>query len=146
MANQLKRNYFFVLLPAVLALAVLYAMKTLDVVSGTPTHPVGGPPFLAPVVFVLSVIFAIALPIFYRSLFAHRMRDEKTVSEKDLLKFERTLIHISLVTPYLILPAYLFEFPRFYFAGTVLMALYAVYYFYPSGRRIQFERRMFRVR
>ncbi|MDZ7696920.1 MAG: hypothetical protein U5R49_08390 [Deltaproteobacteria bacterium] len=146
MAKVLKRNYFCIIIPALLALAAAYGAKALGLVSGTPGPVLKSLPFLAPLVFVLSVVFAVALPIFYRSVFAHRMRDEKTVSEKDLLKFERTLIHISLVTPYLILPAYLFEFPRFYFAGTVLMALYAGYYFYPSGRRIQFERRMFRVR
>jgi len=44
------------------------------------------------------------------------------------------------------LVAYLLEFPRFYLAGTVLMALYAVYYYYPSKKRIQFERKIFRVK
>ncbi|MFO7986612.1 MAG: hypothetical protein R6U38_12180 [Desulfatiglandaceae bacterium] len=145
MAKELKRDYFYIMIPALVALAAGYGIKTLGLVSGTPIPSLGPMPFLAPLVFVLSVVFAVALPIFYRSLFAHRMREEKTVPEKDWLKFERTTIHISLVTPYLILPAYLFEFPPFYFTGTVLMALYAGYYFYPSTKRIQFDRRMFRV-
>lgn len=145
MAKELKRNYFYIMIPALLGLVAVYAIKALDLASGTPIQGWAAPGFLAPLVFVLSVVFAVALPIFYRSVFAHRMREAKTVPEKDWFKFERTLIHISLVTPYLILPAYLLEFPRFYFAGTVLMALYASYYFYPSARRIQFERRMFRV-
>ncbi|MFP4087021.1 MAG: hypothetical protein ACLFUL_09525 [Desulfobacteraceae bacterium] len=145
MAKELKRNYFYIMIPALLALAAAYGAKALGLASGAPVQGWTAPGFLAPLVFVLSVVFGVALPIFYRSVFAHRMREAKTVPEKDWFKFERTLIHISLVTPYLILPAYLLEFPRFYFAGTVLMALYASYYFYPSARRIQFERRMFRV-
>ncbi|MCF8063176.1 MAG: hypothetical protein K9M82_11710 [Deltaproteobacteria bacterium] len=145
MTKQLKRSYFSLLVPAVLALALLAGIKSFNLLPHTPTYPSGSLFFLAPFVFVLAVIFAVGLPVFLRSLFAHRMREQSTVAESDWLKFERTLIRISLVTPYLIVPAYLFEFPRFYFSGTTLMALYAVYYFYPSRKRIQFERRMFRV-
>lgn len=143
MAKDLKRNYFYIMTPALLGLAAVYAVKSLDLVADTAIGR--APEFVAPVVFVLSVVFAVALPAFYRTLFAHRIRSAQSVSEAAWFKFERNLIHISLITPYLILPAYLLEFPRFYLAGTVLMALYAGYYFYPSARRLQFERRMFRV-
>jgi hypothetical protein len=145
MTKELKRSYFSLMIPAVLALAVVAAIKSFNLFPHTPTYPSGALVFLAPLVFVSAVFFAVGLPVFLRSLFAHRMRERSTVAESDWLRFERTLIRLSLVTPYLVLPAYLFEFPRFYFAGTTLMALYAVYYFYPSGRRVQFERRMFRV-
>ncbi|MGD8386269.1 MAG: hypothetical protein PVG49_03975 [Desulfobacteraceae bacterium] len=145
MAKELKRNYLLLLIPAVLALAFLIGIEKLGVVSPNTLHSLGPLPFLAPIIFVLSVFFGVGLPIFYRSFFAHKVRDEKSVPENEWLKFERRLIQISLVTPYLILPAYLFQLPRFYFTGTVLMALYAAYYFYPSRKRIQFERRMFRV-
>ena len=145
MAKELRRSYLALMIPAVLALALVTGIKTLEWAPHLPTYPSGLLRFLAPVFFVLSVFFAIALPIFLRTLFAHRVRDRKAVPESDWLKFERSLIRIALVTPYLVLPAYLFEFPRFYLAGTVLMALYAVYYFYPSGKRTRFERRMFRV-
>jgi len=144
MAKKLQRDYWLLITPAVLALALLVGLRKLGLVPAVPLAE-DAVFFIAPCAFVLAVIFAVALPVFYRSLFAHRMRDEKAVPEKDLLKFERTLIHLSLVTPYLVLPAYLLEFPRFYFAGTVLMAFYAGYYFYPSGKRIRFEKRLFRV-
>ena len=145
MTKELKRSYFSLLIPAVLALAVLAGLKSFHLLPQTPTYPSGPLGFLAPFVFVLAVFFAVGLPVFFRALFAHRMRERNTVAESDWLTFERTLIRISLVTPYLILPAYLLEFPRFYLAGTALTALYAVYYFYPSRKRIRFERRMFRV-
>jgi hypothetical protein len=51
-----------------------------------------------------------------------------------------------MITPYLALPACLFELPKFHFTGTVLMALYAAYYYYPSKKRVDFDRRIFRVR
>ena len=145
MAKELKRDYLRLMIPAVVALALLLGVKALELIPVRTLLSLGSQPFFAPFVFVLSVIFAVALPIFYRSLFAHRVRDEKSVPVKKWLRFERTLIHLSLVTVYLVLPACLFEFPRFYLAGTVLMALYAGYYFYPSRKRIEFERRLFRV-
>ena len=92
------------------------------------------------------MVFAVALPIFFRTLFAHKIRHQKSTSEAELIKFERNFLYIALVAPYLMLVAYLLEFPRFYLAGTVLMALYAVYYYYPSKKRIQFERKIFRVK
>ena len=92
------------------------------------------------------MLFSIALPIFFRTLFAHNVRQEKSISETDLLRFERTFLCIALVTPYIALAGYILELPRFHLGGTVIMALYAVYYYYPSERRIRFEKRIFRVK
>ena len=142
MVGELRKTYFTLLVPAILGLAFIYIAKTLELFSISHIESLK---FLAPFIFVASVASAVALPIFFRTIFAHRMRDEKSVSQLDLIKFQRTLIYISLITPYLILPAYLFEVPRFYLGGTVLMALYAAYYYFPSEKRIQFEKRIFRV-
>ncbi|MBN2034562.1 MAG: hypothetical protein JW836_14915 [Deltaproteobacteria bacterium] len=142
MAQGLKRIYLALIIPAISALFLAYGAKEIGLI---PTNKNISLTLIAPCVFVLSVALAVALPIFIRSLFAHAMRHQKTVPEPTLIKFERRLMIISLMTPYLILPAYLLDFPNFYFTATVLMALYAAYYFYPSEKRIQFERRLFRV-
>jgi hypothetical protein len=143
MLDKLRRTYFTLLIPAIVGFIGISAAKKFNLVEFG--HLIFQEIF-APLVFVLSVVFAIAWPIFFRTLFAHKMRQKKRVSEVDLIKFERSFLYIALVTPYLTLTAYLFEFPSFYLAGTVLMALYAVYYYYPSKKRIQFERRIFRVK
>jgi hypothetical protein len=51
-----------------------------------------------------------------------------------------------MATPYVALIAQILQLPRFHLAGTIVMALYAVYYYYPSMRRIEFDRRVFRVK
>ena len=110
---------------------------------------IGSPNFsqiAGPIIFILCIALAIAFPIFYRALFAHKNRDVISVSDEKLLKFERTLINVVMVTPYLALVAYFFELPRFYTTSAILIGLYAVYYFYPSKTRIAFERRIFRVK
>lgn len=143
MTHKLKRTYFTLLFPAFIGLIVIrlgnsynfIAIKELQITQ-----------IIAPLIFILSVIFAVALPPLWRSLFAHKVRDVKNISESDLFKFERSLIGIISVPPYLALAAFLFELPFFYVAGTVLAMLYGVYYNYPSEKKIQFERRIFRVR
>ena len=131
------------LMPAILGFIVISLFKALDLI---PMDQVGFMELLSPLLLVLSVIFALGLPVFFRALFAHRVREQKSVSEADLLRFERTFLYIALLTPYLTLIGYLLEFPRFHLVGSVLMSLYAVYYYFPSQRRIQFERRIFRVK
>lgn len=143
MIDKLKKTYFFLLIPAMVGFICIYLSKKFHFFH------LGQPPFisiLAPIVFVLSVIFGIAAPIFFRSLFAQKMSNKKNTSESKLIKFEQNLIRIALVTPYLGLFAYLYEFKQFYFTATFLVTLYAVYYFYPSQKRIAFEKRIFRAK
>jgi hypothetical protein len=101
---------------------------------------------VAPSIFILCVVLPIALPAFYRALFAHRKRNKKKVSEAELIKFEKRIIHMALVTPYLALAAYTLELSRFYVSGAILMGLYAIYYFFPSKKRLALDQRIFRVK
>jgi hypothetical protein len=142
MVAELRKTYFVLLVPVVVGLVLIYFAKTYKFLA---LDHIAFLNIVAALTFILAVVFAIGLPVFIRSLFAHKMRDRTSVSRAELIKFERNLIIISLVTPYLTLIGYLLEFPRFYFSGTVLSTLYAIYYYYPSEKRIQFDRRIFRV-
>ncbi|MFO7708005.1 MAG: hypothetical protein R6V84_07510 [Desulfobacterales bacterium] len=144
MVAELKKIYWMLLAPAIVLLVLAYGARQL----GWVPHPRSGglPAFIAPSVFVASVALSVALPVFLRSLFAHRMRNKKSVPEPDLFRFERKLLFAALSTPYLVPPAYLVGFPHFYFSAIVMTALYAVYYFFPSAKRIQYERRLFRTK
>jgi hypothetical protein len=142
MNGELKKTYFSFLLPSILGFAAAGGVKTYDLIE------IGSVKFIemtGPFIFILSIVFAVAFPIFYRALFAHKSRNLIHLPEKKLLKFERTLINVAMITPYLALIAYFFELPRFYTASAILIGLYAVYYFYPSKTRIAFEKRIFRV-
>jgi len=143
MIKKLKKTYFSLLIPAMVGFICIYLSKKFNFFNFDQPQFIS---ILAPFVFVLSVIFGIAAPIFFRSLFAHKMRNEKSTTESKLIRFEQSLIRIALVTPYLGLIAYFFEFQKFYFTATFLVTLYAVYYFYPSQKRIAFEKRIFRVK
>jgi hypothetical protein len=143
MSGELKRNYFAFLIPSILGFAFAYWAKANGFIE---IDAINYLEIIAPSIFILSAISAVAFPIFYRALFAHRRRKFICVSEEELFQFERTLIYVVMTTPYLALTAYVREFPSFYTTGAILMGLYAVYYFYPSNRRVAFERRIFRVK
>ena len=143
MTDQLKRTYFVLLLPCILGFTLAGGAKANDFIEIDSVHFIQ---ITGPFIFILCIALAIAFPIFYRTLFAHKNRDLLSVSDEKLLKFERTLINVVMITPYLALLTYFFELPRFYTASAMLIGLYAVYYFYPSKERIAFERRIFRVK
>jgi Ca2+/Na+ antiporter len=143
MTDKLKRTYLILLLPSILGFTLAGGAKAYDLIE------IGSANFIriaGPIIFILCIALAIAFPIFYRAFFAHKNRDIISVSDKKLLKFERNLINVVMMTPYLALLSYSFDLPRFYTASAILMGLYAVYYFYPSEKRIAFERRIFRVK
>lgn len=140
---ELKKVYLSAFLPSVFGFALVCWAKRYGFFEISPTD---GTEIVGPFIFILGMAATIAFPIFYRALFAHRSRDLKSVSAEKLFKFERTLIYVVMITPYLALIAYLLDLPRFYTASTVLAGLYSVYYFYPSKRRVAFERRIFRAK
>jgi hypothetical protein len=142
MSKNLKRIYFAFLVPSILGFAFTTWAKIYDfsMVGSVHFMKIAGP-----FIFILCIALAIGFPIFYRTLFAHKSRELISVSEKELLKFERTLIIVSMLTPYLALTACFLELPRFYTASSILTGLYVVYYFYPSKRRIAFDRKIFRA-
>jgi hypothetical protein len=143
MAHDLKRTYFTLLLPAVAGFIAVFALQHFQLVSfNIPQIP----PILYPIIFIASVCFAVALPIFYRTVFANKRRHQTRTAEEDWLRFERNLLYIAMATPYVSLIAQVLRLPRFHLGGTIIMALYAVYYYYPSKRRLKFERRIFRVK
>jgi len=143
MERQLKKIYLAILLPAATGFVLVYAAKMLDIYQ----LPVArAHALMPPVLFILSAAFAVAAPTFYRAYFAHKHRHRSAVREEELVRMEGRSIAMVMVAPYLALLAYGLNLPRFHFCGTVIMGLYAVYYFYPSKKRLRFQKRLYRVK
>ncbi|WP_155318753.1 hypothetical protein [Desulfosarcina alkanivorans] len=142
MTTTMQKRFTLMLAPALVGLAGVWCSRMLGLFG--PIRPAGDR--WAPVLFVLSVVSAAAAPILIRTLFAHRMRHRHHVSEAAFLRFQRLQLLVVMATPYLALAAYILAVPRFYLAGTGLAMLYALYYHFPTARRLVFDRRIFRVR
>jgi hypothetical protein len=85
------------------------------------------------------------MPVLYRTLYVSKIRDRKSISKDEFIKFEKNLIIMVMVAPYITIIALLFNLPGFYFGGIILFAIYSVYYYYPSSKRIKFEKKIFRL-
>ena len=142
MRDRLIMVYYLWLAPAIAGFIGVYLSRY---VHQPPLIPVRCLTLIAPAIFILTAFVAIAGPILLRSFFAHQQKNHSKTSQTVLFKFERMLIGISMIAPYLALVAYYLQLPRFHVAGTFLMALYAVYYYYPSAKRLALDKHVYRV-
>jgi hypothetical protein len=140
---DLRKTYFKLLIPLVVMLIIFYLLKILGALDNI---QIGYLKLISILFFILAGIFGIAFPIFYRTLFISKLKDIRTITIEEFIRFEKRLIIISMITPYFIIMPIIFNFPNFYFGGIILFSLYAVYYFYPSKARIDFEKRIFRIK
>ena len=142
MQTQLKRLYFFMLLPALVLFAALYTAGYLKLIpSGAFAL---GPPWPA-MFFIGAAATGVAGPILVRTLFANSVKGEKQVARDTFFTFQKRLTAMACITPYIAFAAMACELPQFHSAAILLMALYALYYHFPSVRRIEFDRKIFRV-
>ena len=142
MDRHLKKRYFSLLLPSAAGFALLYLSKMTDFL---PTPVLRLHALVPSITFILAALFAVALPILYRSYFAHNHRHRIRVSARELTNLESRTIALVMAAPYLALFAYAVNLPRFHLCGIILMALYAVYYFYPSRKRLNQQKRIYRI-
>ncbi|MCK5311484.1 MAG: hypothetical protein KAJ62_05215 [Desulfobacteraceae bacterium] len=142
MFADLKKHYLKLIAPAI-ALFLIFGAS--EIFHFSDFDKLTAPSFFPVLFFVLSSITAIAGPLFLRTIFAHIMRDEKQVPINSFIKFEKGLISISLLTPFFAFIAIVCEFEKFYSTSIILLSLYAIYYYFPSKKRIDFDKKIFRI-
>lgn len=110
--------------------------------------PQAAPPvtsIVGPATFIVAIILAVALPLLYRISFVRKVEGQKNVKRTPFLAFQLNLMTIALATPYAAAAGYVAGVATFHFAGAFLASLYAVYYYFPSEKRMKQEMRLFRV-
>lgn len=143
MKKELLDVYIKMIAPLIIIIAVLYIAKLF---TSTNTQPEVADRSIAIIVFILSAAFSIALPILYRTTFVNKIKDQKEVPINEFLSFEKKLIYIAMVAPYFICAAIILNIGSFYFTAIILFGFYSIYYYYPSNKRIKFEKKLFRIK
>ncbi len=143
MVKTLRKIYFTSLAPVVAGFVILGIGRMFE-----PVRFAGhaAPALFTITVFILSAATCLALPIFIRTVFANSVKEKTYTGYTEFLFFQKKLLYVAMITPWFSLIGYLCVFPRFYLAAVNLMALYAIYYYYPSARRINFDKKIFRVK
>ena len=144
MYKALKKKYFYIVVPAISIALMLIIFKQYDILQITPT------PFIqntiSPVIFILTTLLAIAFPVLHRTIFNNRIKESKFITPDKFYRYQNQLLYLIAITPYLVLIAYVLNLPQFYFGGTALFSLYALYFYYPSEKRIRNEKQIYRVK
>ncbi len=144
MTASLKKTYITALVPVVLIIVIMGILEKGFSISLIPVIRV--PVYFSPMIFVAAALTALAIPLLLRTLFARKAALENKVNPASFFRFQKQLVISAMLTPYLGIMALVLEIQKFYISATLLMALYAVYYYYPSQRRIDFDKRIFRIR
>jgi len=144
MQARLRKVYMVLVAPAGALFVVLYVVKKLELVDTDVIRDAH--PMLGMMIFLLAAMCGLAIPLLLRTLFVYRHRTAQWIGKDELEGFERRLLFVSLISPYLAVLAAFFEIGTVHFAMTVLAAFYALYYFYPSKKRVLYEQKIFRVR
>jgi len=98
------------------------------------------------VLFILSAAFSLVLPVLYRIWFVNRVKEQKSLSADEFLRYEKNMLTVVLISPYIVAIAALFHVSPGYYFGIILFALYGCYYYFPSYKRLNFEKRIFRIK
>lgn len=139
----LKKTYFRQLFFSVFLVGMAFLLKyhfKLSSGAQLPTKTV------SMIVIALAGIFGIALPVFYRSYFVYKIRDQKKINPDAFIRFERVLLSTALLTPYFLVVSLLINMSESANILIALFTLYAAYYYYPSGKKVRFEMKIFRIK
>ena len=141
--NNLKKIYYRLVLLAFFLVAGIYLIKYFMWPSAAVvTHS----KIWAITIASLAGVFGLALPIFYRTYFIYKLKNEKRISPQLFLKFEKNILYIALATPYFLILSLGLNLPERSHILIMLFSLYALYYYYPSAKKVAFEMKIFRIK
>ena len=86
--EELKRTYFKLLFPLLLLLVLIYLGQYLGIIN---RRELELNRIVSVAILVLIALFSLALPIFYRTFFVNKIKDRKSITGDEILKFEKEL-------------------------------------------------------
>lgn len=143
--QELQRLYFILLAPS-LSMNILFCLLATHITI--PDNIMEGISYgtAGTALLVLSSVFCLALPLFYRSYFAGSVRNRTSITVKEFAHFQKKLLCICMTAPYLSAMAILMRFTGLFLYGPVLLALYAAYFYFPWTKKVSHDKKIFRVR
>lgn len=142
MRKQFLNLYFKFVIPAFLIIAILFGLDKI----GVSILVFNCSRTFSFILMFVALLFAFVIPLWYRLTFINKWKklSEDKKSEEKIFLFEKNFLIISLMTPYVMILSYLVGVDNIPMIIIILLSLYSVYYYYPSVRRINLEKRIFK--
>ncbi|RLD82254.1 MAG: hypothetical protein DRJ10_05245 [Bacteroidetes bacterium] len=139
--KKLKKNYFLIVTPAILLIFIFLLLEKNNIILN---FPLGGK-VLSTVIIILSASTSTIFPIWYKLLLIKKLKNNKKVSFDDFTSLQNRVTITTAFSIYWIFPAYMYQLQEIPMLLIAFFAIYALYYYYPSKRRIEMEKKTFRI-
>lgn len=143
MQQTLKKHYLSILLPGVIIFAIIYLIYN---TGGILSENTSTPRAISAIHVILSAAFTFLVPMWLKITAVNNLNKTKKIEISEFIKFEKSYISTSLVSVYIFISGYLFKLSKIPMSVVIIFCLYAIYYYYPSMRRINLEKRIFRIK
>ena len=139
--KKLQKLYFYIISPAILLILLFFISEKIYFnFKFLPANRV-----INTAIMIFTAITSTILPVWYKLLLVKKYRNKKKVSKTDFNATQyRIIISISF-SIYWIFPAYLYQSPEMPMLIISFFILYGLYYYYPSKKRIDAEKKIFKI-
>ncbi|RLD82441.1 MAG: hypothetical protein DRJ10_05050 [Bacteroidetes bacterium] len=139
--KKLQKNYFLIVTPAILLILIFFILEKLGFTFVFQTSG----KLVSTLIIILAASTSTILPIWYKLILIKRLKNKKKVSFEEFLTLQNKTIFTAAFSIYWIFPAYMYQIPNIPMLLISFFAIYALYYYYPSKRRIDMEKKTFRI-
>ncbi len=135
--EKLKRFYKISIIPAIIffIFTQFYPLKILSKIKL--------PDYINLLFILISIAFALIFPILFRIIIFFHVNSKGAMSEGRFIIFEKVLILISQISIYIMIIAHYFLESQFVMIVLSVIAFYSLFYYYPTEKKINFDRRIF---
>ncbi len=140
MQKKLLRLYFRLTIPFVILITILAIVEQIGIRIILPLDA----RLITIVLLLIAVLLSFILPLWFRLKLLNRYRERsKSLTKEKFLKFEIQYMILPLFTPYLMIVAYLLGTPKIPMSVIIIIAIYSIYFYFPSKKRIKLEKKIF---
>jgi len=143
LSKKLSKIYVRIISGYLVIIFIIYLLKDVLEIVKINLQPTT---LLMQIIVALSAIVGIGLPIFYRTLFVNKIRNQKKLALNQFINFEKKLLLLALITPFFLILGLLLNFNQKALVLLTIFSLYALYYYYPSVKKMRFEMQLFRIK
>ncbi len=143
MQQTLKKHYLSILLPGIIIFAISYLIYN---TGGILSENTSTPRIISSIHVFLSAIFTFLAPMWLKITAVNKLNKSKKIEISEFIRFEKLFISISLISVYIFISAYLFKLSKIPMSVVIIFCLYSIYYYYPSNKRVNLEKRIFRIK
>ena len=141
LAKKLQRLYYLIVSPAFLLMLVFFLSENIHY----QTIMQASDKMMSTAIMVFAAITSTILPVWYKIILIRKLRNKQKISIQNFVSMQFRIVITVSFSLYWIFPAYLYQLPEMPMVITAFFVLYGLYYYFPSKKRIDTEKKIFKI-